>query len=451
MWILSRYILKEHVGPFLFAFLIIVFVLIIDFIPRMLDMIIGKDISTWIVIKLLVLNLAWMLALAIPMAVLVGTLMAFGRLTADKEILAIKSLGIDLIRLMIPVIIASVALGIGLIWFNNDVLPDANHKASNLRSDIGRLRPTLQLQSGVFMDDIPGYIFLVDHIDHATSKIKNAVIYDRTVPNINRTITADSGTVKFSAEDETITFNLMNGQVHEQAANDPGDYRISTFKEQSFKVANLQTRLRESEHDFRGDREMSAPQMLVKVHEWEKEKVDYGKAMIVDSDSALNVLLTPPESPQPRLKRSEKQYMAAVTGEAYNANLKLSRLFKTRRSQLYTNTKLISKYKVEIHKKYSLPAACLAFILIGAPLGVVSRGGGMALSVGISIGLFTIYWAFLIGGEQLADRLIIPAWSAMWSANILLVGIGLILIYWVRNEKGFFETLRMLFWRGKRA
>src|SRR5690606_40601097 len=100
----------------------------------------------WTVVKFLVLNLAWMLALAVPMAVLVATLMAFGRMTADKEILAVKSLGIDLIRLMIPVFIASGLIGAGLIWFNNEVLPDANHMASNLRGDIGRLRPTFQLQ-----------------------------------------------------------------------------------------------------------------------------------------------------------------------------------------------------------------------------------------------------------------------------------------------------------------
>ena len=115
MWILTRYILKEHLGPFIFAFLIITFVLIVDFIPHMLDLIIGKDLSTWTVIKLLVLNLAWMLALAIPMAVLVGTLMAFGRLTADKEILAIKSLGIDLIRLMIVAATLQVNTGDGCI------------------------------------------------------------------------------------------------------------------------------------------------------------------------------------------------------------------------------------------------------------------------------------------------------------------------------------------------
>lgn len=451
MAILTRYVLKEHVGPFLFAFLIITFVLIIDFIPHMLEMIIGKDLSTWTVLKLLVLNLAWMLALAVPMAVLVGTLMAFGRLTADKEILAIKSLGIDLFRLMIPVIIVASLIGVGLVWFNNDVLPDANHMASNLRADIGRLRPTIELKPNVFLESIPGYIILVEDIDHATSRIRNAVIYDRTSQNIHRTITADSGTVSFSAIEETITFNLMDGQVHEQSRDRSGEYRISTFRSQTFRVENLQTRLKETEQGYRGDREMSAQQMLERVRGWETEIRQYKTAIIADSDSALQQLLIPPANPRIRTSQPDRNWQMYLTGEAFNSVMQLTRLFKTRRSQVSTNTKLSAKYRVEIHKKYALPAACLAFILIGAPLGVVSRGGGMALSVGISIGLFTVYWAFLIGGEQLADRVIIPPWVAMWTANILMVLVGLILIYWVRSEKSFLRALLSIFWRRRLA
>lgn len=449
MWILTRYILREHLGPFLFAFFIITFVLIIDFIPHMLELIIGKDIAVWTVVKFLVLNLAWMLALAVPMAVLVGTLMAFGRLTADKEILAIKSLGVDLFRLMIPVVISAALIGAGLIWFNNDVLPEANHQASNLRSDLGRLRPTFQLQPGVFVENIPGYIVLVDEIDHKTARIKNAVIYDRTNQSVNRTITADSGTVLFSPADESITFNLLDGQIHEQDRNDPRVYRISAFKSQTFRVANLETRLKETNQDYRGDREMSAPQMLDKVHAWEKEISDYRKAIVIDTDSALLGTLNAPIHQIEGGNRTAEEWLHYAVGQSYNKVVQMTRLFKTRRTQINTNIKLISKYGVEIHKKYSLPAACLAFILIGAPLGVVSRGGGMALSVGISIGLFTVYWAFLIGGEQLADRLIIPAWVAMWTANILMVGVGLVLIYWVRSEKSFASALQAIFWRSR--
>ncbi len=451
MWILSRYILREHIGPFLFALFVILFVLILDFIPQMLDMIIGKNIAIWTVVKLLVLNLAWMMALAVPMAVLVCTLMAFGRLTGDKEILAIKSLGINMVRLMVPVIVAASLIGAGLIWFNNSVLPDANHAAANLRSDIGRLRPTFQLRPGVFVNDIPGYVILVDRVDYVASKIWGVVIYDRTNPSVARTITADSGTVEYSAQGESVTFHLMDGQLHEQDLGKQGSYRLSEFRSQTFRVENLETELRETKQDYRGDREMSSVMLLDRVHSFEKELADYRQSILHDSDSLFSAILSRPAKITERQSRTDEQWQRLVTGQTYNDFVSIGRLMKTRRSQLYTSVKSISKYRVEVHKKYSLAAACLAFILIGAPLGVVSRRGSMAMSVGISIGLFTVYWAFLIGGEQLADRLIVAPWVAMWTANILMVAIGSLLLHWVKSEKSFVTALRSMFWRSKDA
>ncbi len=451
MRILWRYVLKEHLGPFLFAFFVVIFVLILDFIPQMLDMIIGKNIATWTVVKLVVFNLAWMLALAVPMAVLVGTLMAFGRLTGDREILAIKSLGIDMVSLMLPVIIAATMLGAGLIWFNNNVLPDANHAAANLRSDIGRLRPTFQLRPGVFVNDIPGYVILVDQVNYTRSTIKGVVIYDRTNPMVNRTITADSGVVEYSPQGESVTFNLMDGQVHEQDLGKKDTYRLSEFHSQTFKVMGLDTQLKETKQDYRGDREMSATDLLDRVHGFKRELADYEGAVIHDTDSLFANVLSAPTKITERQGRTPEQFERAAVGQVYTENMQLSRLMKTRKSQFYTSVKSINKYDVEIHKKYSLPAACLAFILIGAPLGVASRRGSMAMSVGISIGLFTIYWAFLIGGEQLADRLIIAPWVAMWGANILMVIVGLVLLYWVKSEQSFAATMRSIFWRSKSA
>jgi lipopolysaccharide export system permease protein len=451
VWILSRYILREHLGPFLFALFVVLFVLILDFIPQMLDLIIGKNIAIWTVMKLLVLNLAWMLALAVPMAVLVCTLMAFGRLTGDKEILAIKSLGINMVRLMFPVIVAASLIGVGLIWFNNNVLPDANHAAANLRSDIGRLRPTFQLRPGVFVNDIPGYVILVDHVDHVQSKIWGVVIYDRTNPSVTRTITADSGVVEFSPQGESVTFHLMDGQLHEQDLGKQGSYRLSEFSSQTFKVENLDTALKETKQEYRGDREMSSGMLLDRIHGFEKEFTDYKHSILQDSDSLFNMVLSQPQKITERQGRTNEQWERMVVGQSYTDFVSISRLMKTRRSQLFASVKSISKYRVEVHKKYSLAAACLAFILIGAPLGVVSRRGGMAMSVGISIGLFTVYWAFLIGGEQLADRLIVTPWIAMWGANILMTAVGLLLLYWVQSEKSFLAALRSVFWRSKKA
>lgn len=429
----------------------VTFVLIIDFIHQIVELIIGKDLATWTVLKFFVYNLAWMLALSVPMAVLVSTIMAFGRLTSDHEILAIKSSGINLVRLMIPVIIAATLLAGFLMWFNNEVLPEANHAVSTLRGDIQKMRPTFQLQSRVFIDYIPGYIILVDKVNHRTSELSGVVIYDQKDRKLSRTITADSGTVEFSAQGQYITFHLRHGQIHEQDLTNENAYRVSDFESQTFIVQNLGTRLEETDRSYRGDREMSAAALAEKTHAWEKEIDNYQKIIRDDTDSALNLILSPPpELLSTAIKRPEMLQQAA-TGKAYQRHNEVTRLLRTRKGQIHSNTKLVNSYDVEIQKKYSLPIACLAFVLIGAPLGVMGRKGGMAISVGISIGLFTLYWAFLIGGEQLADRLVLPPWLAMWAANILLGLIGLLLIYKVRNEKPVFWLLSQVFWRRKGA
>jgi lipopolysaccharide export system permease protein len=345
---------------------------------------------------------------------------------------------------MIPVIIAASLLGVGLIWFNNDVLPEANHAASNLRGDIQRMRPTFQIRSGVFVDYIPGYIILADEVDHERSTLKGVVIYDQKDQRHSRTITADSGTIEFSAVGEYITFNLMSGQIHEQDLTQEGEYRVSEFENQTFVVQDLGTRLEETDREYRGDREMSAGHLALKTNAWRKEIDNYRKMIVDDTDSSLNLILSAPGEAVGFGTEDSLSVRRQMVGKAYKEHNSVTRLLRTRKGQIHSNTKLVSKYSVEIHKKYALPAACLAFILIGAPLGVMGRKAGMAISVGMSIGLFTVYWAFLIGGEQLADRLIIAPWLAMWAANFVLVAIGLALLYRVKNERPFVEMIQDL-------
>jgi lipopolysaccharide export system permease protein len=216
-------------------------------------------------------------------------------------------------------------------------------------------------------------------------------------------------------------------------------------------VENLDTALKETKQEYRGDREMSSGMLLDRINGFKKEFTDYEHSVLHDSDSLFNMVLSQPQKITEQQGRTNEQRERMVVGQTYADFVPISRLMKTRRSQLYTSVKSISKYSVEVHKKYALPVACLAFILIGAPLGVVSRRGGMAMSVGISIGLFTVYWAFLIGGEQLADRLMVAPWVAMWGANVLMAAVGLLLLYWVQSEKSFVAALRSVFWRGKCA
>src|SRR5437867_7960076 len=151
-----RYLLRAHSGPFVFSLCTLMFLFLLQFVMKFIDQLIGKGLSAWIIIELIALNLAWMLVLAVPMSVLVATLMAFGDLSSKNEITAMKASGISIYRMLAPITVAATVIAILLVWFNNYVLPEANHKAKTLMIDIRKKKPTLNLVPGLFSQDIAG-------------------------------------------------------------------------------------------------------------------------------------------------------------------------------------------------------------------------------------------------------------------------------------------------------
>src|SRR3990172_732648 len=257
MKILPLYILREHIGPFFFGLFIITFVLVMDFILEILNLIITRGLNAYTVLKMFGLNLAWMLALSIPMAVLVATLMAFGRMSADNEITALRSGGISLYKLVRPVIFASLLLALGLVFFNNRVLPDANHQARLLMTQIYQKRPTLNIKENVFIDEIPGYHILIKKVDPRSSKVEDILIYDQKDRTTPRTIFARRGNLEFSADGNTLIMELYDGEIHETDEKDLTQYRRVTFDKQVIFISEVSPEFVMSGSEYRTDREMS--------------------------------------------------------------------------------------------------------------------------------------------------------------------------------------------------
>jgi lipopolysaccharide export system permease protein len=413
---LARYVLGEHIGPFFFGLIVITFVLIVDFIPQVLDLVVGRDIPGGIVFRLFSYNLAWMLALSVPMAVLVATLMAFGRLSADNEIVALKASGVNLIRVVAPVIAAGILMGMLLVWFNNDILPEANHSARVLMGNINRTRPTLQIRENIFVGDIPGYHLLVKKRDPRGNTIRGVTIYDQTDARWPRTVVADSGVMSFTPDGQTLVMELKDGEVHE-FSGPVRDYRRTKFVRQTVYLPGAGGNIPESQTEYRTDREKSTAMMMQDIRLWKQNLTAYGREL--DSASRATLELA---------SGSDSQVRAA---NLKDAEATVNRL----RGQIESQNRLINSMMIEVHKKYSIPVACVVFVLIGAPLGVMARRGGIGIGMGLSLGLFILYWAFLIGGEELADRLIVNAFWAMWSANFLIGAVGLGLLGGVIHER----------------
>ena len=438
--ILGRYILREHIGPFIFALIVTIFVLVIDLVPNIVDLIIGKNLDALTVLWVFCLNLAWMIALAIPMATLISTLMAFGRFSSDFEILSMKASGVNVLRMILPVLICATFLAGGLVWFNNAVLPEANHKSRVLMGDIRVMRPTLSIKSNIFINDIPGYFILIGDVDHETSRIEDVLIYDRRVANLNRTITADHGYLEFLENGQVLSFELEDGQTYESDLKDPGVYKRVLFKKLLYNIRDVSRELRKTESSHRSDREMSTAQMLSYTKALGEDIEQFreeSEKLVLNFGDPNKILHGMPENDVKRERISEAGIVIDALTDLRNTKTKLMGNLR-KISQL---KKTSNVYLLEVHKKFSIPAACIVFVLIGAPLGILARRGSMGAAIGISVGLFIVYWAFLIGGEELSDRGITSPVLAMWLPNILIGAIGLVLLYRVITEKSLFQIM----------
>lgn len=432
---LYRYILRAHVGPFLFSLFTLMFLFLLQFVMKFIDQLVGKGLSAFVIIELIALNLSWMLVLAVPMSVLVAVLMAFGDLSSRNEITAMKASGVSIYRMMMPILVAGLFVGGFLTWFNNVILPESNHRLKALTIDIRNKRPTLSLVDGVFSQEIQGYSILVKKASQKTNDLQEVTIYDYTNPSVSVTITAQRGKISFSPDYRKLVMDLEDGEIHQLDLVKKTAYRRMHFQVHriAMNVEGFDFARSQANAFSRGDREMGASAMLAVVDSLEIAK---GKL----ENELRDLMKTEMERRLAGAPFGSASGMTASTVGVTNAAAAETRLTSSQVStflfRIEAVLKQIDQYWVEIHKKFSIPAACVIFVLVGVPLGIMSRRGGFGAAATLSLGFFVLYWACLIGGEKLADRDILEPWLGMWAANVLIGLAGLYLT--VRSAK---ETL----------
>lgn len=435
--ILIRYILRSHFAPFVFSTFTLTCILLLQFLMKFADRLVGKGLDTFIVLQLIAYNLAWMLVLVVPMACLVSTLMAFGAMSQNNEITIIKSSGISLWKMMIGPLLASSVLCYLLILFNNNVLPDANHKAKLLTFDISRTKPTLSLEPGLFSQEVNNYAILVRKIDKNSNELEGVTIYDYTDPIKINVVTAEKGKIYFSKDQTKLIMELERGEIHESETMRKNMYRKLVFANHRITMNADQFSFQQSTPGGpRGDRELSSRDMKYIIDSLQVIKNSQLTSLASETNKFFFKDLTSKES-QAYYKTASKEFVYAKAIEKMNTvrNIILSNVKRVE----FTKSE-INKYWVEIYKKYSIPAACIIFVLIGAPLGVMTRKGGFGMAASISLFFFLIYWAFLIGGEKLADRNMLSPFLGMWAANFLLGAAGILL-----TMKSVRETITLEF------
>jgi lipopolysaccharide export system permease protein len=459
MLILERYILRNYIGPFLFSMSIITFVFIMDFIIRYIDLFLEKGVRFHIVLQAFLLSLGHMFALIIPMAVLPATLMSFGNLASENEITAMKSSGVSLYRMILPGLVAAALLSGGLVYYNSHVLPETNHALLNLLIDINRKKPTVELQPNKTITDFKGYSIYFREKNDRTGEIKDVQIVKHASQGVYpTTINAASGQIKFLEAENVLRFDLVDGEIHElPVRNDLSTYRHTRFKKYTINIKDVDRSLRRTDRKYRGDREMGVHMLKERINDIHAD-IDLSNAKILKASNArlqATFELLDPDvrarrfgTPAPADSTGPEERGTAATGlgsrvrrppggkgmRAASTDVRDEHITRKEiETQVNTNKsyiRQIDRYRVEIHKKYSIPFACVIFVLIGSPVAIRTGKSGMNMAIGLSMLFFLVYYVCLIGGEKLADRGIVSPIMAMWSPNVIF---GVLAVLLLRN------------------
>jgi lipopolysaccharide export system permease protein len=410
MKILERYILKENMKPFLVSLIVATFVMLFDRIIDLLNLIIEKNLDFVTIVTVFGLSLPFMLALTVPMSVLLASIMSFGRLSTDNEIVAFKSCGINIYTLLKPTVIAAFFLSLFMVYFNNQVLPNTNHLLKNLRSKIAYRRPATVIKPGVFNEMKNYTIYVKDRIDE---NLYGILIYDRDKTKFPNTITAETGKIILSNGGNSLKAVLYNGEMHEREPAEPEKYRITSFEKFTMTLPDLGYKINEGGTDRRGDRELSTKKLLERITK-NKDEIFLIEEKMLETQSKIDQR---EESPVTSLEDKRK----------------LKSLRNSYRIQTDKIRNLESKnrmFEVEYHKKYAIAFACLIFVLIGAPIGMMTKTSGVGMAFAVSSVVFLIYYGSLSLGEDLADKGLMSPFLSMWFSNIIfgIIGIYLVII-----------------------
>ena len=425
--------------PFIFSLIIIVFVLFTQFLLRAIDRFIGKGLDIGTIFEYLFLNLGWISALAVPMAVLVAALMAFGQFSEDNEITAMRASGISFTTIVRPALVMGLLISIILILFNSFIMPEMNFKARMLSGDIYRKRPDLNIEPGYFMDDLPSYSMIIK--DKEGDVLKDVRIFSKGINESQTSIHSKTG--QLSTIDDAIILDLYDGEIHELDLNDYGNYRRIEFDKHKITIPADDLFLNRRDTTSRSDREMTIA-MILEKRKSINDRLDIvkgriGRALI---RTGMDSLVPPSLEASQLLLENYKNAFSADTSNSGDVIYRkekdidvVSRQLTNEYNLLRSYAKSSNKYNVELHKKFSLPVASILFIMTGASLGVLFRKGGFTIATGLSFGFFLIYYILMIGGEDLADRTILTPMVGVWSPNIILLIIATyLMIHTVREQ-----------------
>lgn len=468
--------MRAFLGPFVLTFFIVLFVLVMQFLWVYIDDLVGKGLEWYIIAEVLFYASASFVPLALPLAVLLSSIMTYGNLGEFYELTAVKSAGISLWRFTRPVTIFIVLLMFGAFYFSNTVLPVSRLKFGSLLYDIQQKKPALSIKAGRFYNEIENYAIRIGKKSEDNRRLEDVLIYDHSAGRGNTmVIVAKRGEMIQSADERFLTLRLFDGHSYEELAPKEGEYyrkphMRTHFAEQEIHFDLSAFKLKRTDEElFKDYYAMLNLRQLKKVIdslENDYRKRDQELLLITDNffqfrNDSLFRVVQPSAGAVAMLDTNwfaqlSIQEQQDVLRDALNNVQSIKGYTTMRDREMEARRSILNRHYLEGHRKFSLAFACLLLFLVGAPLGAIIRRGGLGMPMLFSIVLFLVYHVVSMTSEKLARDSLIYLHLAMWISSLVLLPIGLFLLVKANNDSRLFDAGSYMRWfrrlgRGNKA
>jgi len=455
--IIYRYLFKKFLGPFALTFFFALFILVMQFVWKYVDDLVGKGLELSVILELLFYASAGMVTLAAPLAVLLSSLMTFGSLGEQYEIIAMKAAGISIKKLIFSLALFSTLIAFGSFCFADKVAPKAYYKTKMLLRNIMDQKPTLSIEEGVFYDGLDNYSIRVGKKNRNNIDIYDVLLFDHTKYQGNSTFTyAKSGKMQMTDDQKYMLFSLYDGFFWDESTNSNSSSKNplfrSTFSEQYKRFDISSFKFEKSDENFysKNTQSLSNAEILKMIDtvmiSVENNNRDILSSFISSCYAFKHFIYTeevsqkrsdPPNIPYNELSDKEKSDMldkVIAMKNDFNNGLNTNREYK---KYLYTR---IGSYSTEWFRKYALAVACILFFFIGAPFGSIIRKGGIGVPLVITVAFFSTYFMLSIFGEKIAKGGAVPVWFGMWLSTFILIPICTFLTYQASVDSAFLSS-----------
>ncbi len=453
---INKLIIKAFIGPFVATFLISMFLFLMLFLWKYIDDLVGKGLEWHVVARLLFFSLADLIPMALPLAVLLSSLMTYGNLSESYELVALKASGVSVYRALLPVFTIIVILAIITFYVSNAVIPKANLEAKSLLWDIRNKKPAFLIKEGIFYNKIENYQIKVGKKEEDNETIRDVLIYE-IKPGYSELniVKAESGKMKLSDDKRLLYFTLNNGTRYEELVEN-ADYRknhqatTTNFESQkmTFDLSDLD--LKSTDKDlFKGSA------VMMNIYELNLA-IDSAKREIKRQNNAIREYIKPyysnpkigfqgnsKDSPilanKDIVKNFPKELRYQIIENAVNTSRNMRSLIGSNLSQTENLIKEEKTFRIKWHEKFTLSFVLIVLFLMSAPLGTIIRKGGLGVPMVFSIVLFIVYYVINMIGFKMGREGVIPQWLGAWLSSLILLPFGLFILRKAAQESALFD------------